>query len=137
MNRASVHRKIWGVLLLLCAIHCGGESADSSPNTGDSYSSTLEENLCLDGGTECLGSGPNGEDQDSIFEGSLESCPGYKANDNFPASYVEFCENAVSPELLATGDTCFLVLEPENAGCFCKICALKGAVIQCVSEQCK
>jgi len=129
--------KIWWVTILLCSIHCGGESPDSSSNAADSFSSLTEDNACTDEGIACDDGGPNGEDQESIFEGSLASCPGYKANDNFPASYAAFCENSVSPELLATGDTCFLVSEPESAGCFCKICALKGAIIQCVSEQCK
>lgn len=72
-----------------------------------------------------------------IPEQSLPSCLGSDGAETYPESYGEFCLEFITQELLDTGNTCFYAPDQKDFGCFCKICALKGAEIKCISELCK
>ena len=124
---------------LVCLIFSLGCEADSHAGPED-----VELDSFVSNGEQACGPGDEGceewlsssENPGVVPEQSSVSCPGYKSHDNFPEAYEEFCQQMVTQDLLATGDTCFFAPAPEEAGCFCKICALKGPTVQCVSEEC-
>jgi hypothetical protein len=68
---------------------------------------------------------------------ALPNCPGYKDNPNMPVQHHEFCEAFITDDMLASGDTCFIVTDPGTPGCFCQVCALRGGQERCVFEVCK
>ena len=125
--------------MLLCMIFSmscdSGSSVDDEEIEPDAVVQTVDE-ACSPGDAECEQPSVVVEEPVVVPEQSSAACPGYKAHDNFPAEYEDFCQQMVTQDLLATGDTCFFAPAPEEAGCFCKICAKKGPTVQCVSEEC-
>ena len=112
--------------LFMMVLGCGGEeSEDASVQSTDAevVEDAAEEGSAID--------------PLMIPEQSLPSCLGSDGADTYPESYETFCLEFVTQELLDTGNKCFYVPDQKEFGCFCKICALKGAEIKCISELCK
>jgi len=109
-------------LLMVC---CGGESTETE--VVEAEDAVVVE---IDTATEAV-------DPLMIPEQSLPSCLGADSKDTYPESYEEFCMEFVTQELLDTGNKCFYATDQKDFGCFCKICALQGAEINCISELCK
>ena len=116
-----------GILLATCLLMlcCGGEETEEEL--------IVEDAQVLEDSTEVT----SVIDPLMIPEQSLPSCLGSDGAETYPKSYEEFCLEFVSQELLDTGNKCFYAPDQKDFGCFCKICALKGAEIKCISELCK
>ena len=126
-------------LLLVCMVfcmNCGSSSSVDDEEIGLDIGPPTVEEVCAPGDGDCYPSESAQKEPVVVPEQSIPSCPGYKAHDNFPAEYEEFCQQMVTQDLLATGDKCFFVPNLGEAGCFCSLCALKGSQVKCVSEEC-
>ena len=115
-----------GVLLMagLLLVSCGGEDTEADVLLAD-----IQE-------VEEADVEPAYVDPLMIPAQILPSCPGADNKDTYPESYEEFCLEFVTQELLDTGNKCFYAVSQKEFGCFCKVCALQGAEINCISEQC-
>ena len=119
----SKSRYLWLATAMLFSLHCE-PGTDDYPSIGEGQSpDSLSGIRCPQREDGCEDVVQEGGDPSVVPERSRVSCPGHKTNDSFPDSYADFCNLMVTAELLATGDSCFFAPEPEEAGCFCKICA--------------